>query len=851
MPHASLASSASAPANASVFTDSQFSAWVHQAMDESRPLFQHLVTSVLGQLEQRLTQALGSQERQVLNELVFKLHQTQHQLANSFATQFAAMVSGEAVAGGAPRQAVPVDFDKLALIDEDRVQEDVEVAQMIHLIESEAEWELRDLNARMMALREGLTGSARRTAPGESNFLRPEVFSRSLQRAVQSLDIDPDARVTLLKSFGRAMSAALKDTYTRYNARLEALNIRPAAFRAAARMGGPGLSGKLTGSGGEGASSADDAHTPKPQAEGSAGDSGLSSLSLEDLQRLLRGDIAPLQQGGYGGGYGAASSGAGRGIPSSFFGNALQGTPLRDALDRVAIMGAGAANGFGGLGDLMQAAGGALGHAPGAAPAGGAGGFSAQPVNVIHQFREDLLAAAQRPLEKLTIDVVALIFDHILADKRLPPRIKAAIARLQIPVLRIALHDASLFSSRQHPTRRLINRMASHSVGFELDATADDPRFAAFCNRVEEAVERITASEGESADLYERELQELDDLIARQTASVEQAAQEAVAALQRAEFRTLLRASLGKHMTSLLGGLNVAPFMTAFLKGPWTHVLVESVLRHGDDSDTTRMLRQAGSDLLWSIQPKTGRDDRQRLVKMLPGLVKLLTKAFAWIDFAPGERRQFMSDLMAAQAQAMRGADKADAQLVADYAALADKWKSLLDQAGADVSQAGETGVDLLLDDAAPDVAVTAAERATSELLDAVDIVVDAGAMEVRPGAAAEATGQPSLENPGVEQGAPPNRPLVDRLRVGHWCDVYLSGGWTRAQLFWRSPQGLFFMFSSKVAGRAHSMTRRAVERLSRDGLIRLAEDNPLLDRAVDSVLRKARQSAQTQAAGA
>ena len=35
------------------------------------------------------------------------------------------------------------------------------------------------------------------------------------------------------------------------------------------------------------------------------------------------------------------------------------------------------------------------------------------------------------------------------------------LARLQLPVLRLALSDESFFASRAHPTRRLIDRLAS------------------------------------------------------------------------------------------------------------------------------------------------------------------------------------------------------------------------------------------------------------------------------------------------------------------------------------------------------------------------------------------------------
>jgi hypothetical protein len=55
---------------------------------------------------------------------------------------------------------------------------------------------------------------------------------------------------------------------------------------------------------------------------------------------------------------------------------------------------------------------------------------------------------------------------------------------------------------------------------------------------------------------------------------------------------------------------------------------------------------------------------------------------------------------------------------------------------------------------------------------------------------------------------------FIDALHEGDWVLWNLQGQWTSAQLTWRSPQGLLFMFTSRVGGQAHSLTRRAFERL-------------------------------------
>ena len=49
---------------------------------------------------------------------------------------------------------------------------------------------------------------------------------------------------------------------------------------------------------------------------------------------------------------------------------------------------------------------------------------------------------------------------------------------------------------------------------------------------------------------------------------------------------------------------------------------------------------------------------------------------------------------------------------------------------------------------------------------------------------------------------------------------LFIHGRWARCQLLWRSDQGQFFLFAGDSPTRNHSITRRALERLSAAGLI-------------------------------
>ena len=58
-------------------------------------------------------------------------------------------------------------------------------------------------------------------------------------------------------------------------------------------------------------------------------------------------------------------------------------------------------------------------------------------------------------------------------------------------------------------------------------------------------------------------------------------------------------------------------------------------------------------------------------------------------------------------------------------------------------------------------------------------------------------------------------------------------------QLLWRSDQGLFFLFAGETAALTHSVTHRALKRLSSAGLVQSLETSPLVQRALDSVARE------------
>jgi hypothetical protein len=71
------------------------------------------------------------------------------------------------------------------------------------------------------------------------------------------------------------------------------------------------------------------------------------------------------------------------------------------------------------------------------------------------------------PIDVMTLDIVALLFDFILDDQRIPDALKALIGRLQIPVLKVAMLDKDFFSHKTHPARLLLDALAAAAFGWD------------------------------------------------------------------------------------------------------------------------------------------------------------------------------------------------------------------------------------------------------------------------------------------------------------------------------------------------------------------------------------------------
>jgi len=823
------------------------------------------IRSTLAAVAARVTETLGTTsqasariaERDLLIAAQFELRRNVGALKQTFADELGRRIDQELSPRlEARRTLAAADWQTLSLVDDSEMEERMFSDRIGQQISHACDAELRELAAYMGSLLK--TGRADQ----DRNPLRAEVLGAALYRAIESVSNEADTRKLLARELGAAMAKAMPECYTQILRGLQTRGVQPVLLRVS-QVEGPGnelpgvnsayanlsstrsQQGELDTTGGPGtlggrlSDYADqyDQRTPRGSSTGSGGSStasgyaragprsrsglgsGLSGGQADaQLMALLRHLTAVASRPGE---FDPASR-APNGAPSRLRGANPSGAGAFDA----AIAGAGSPSGAAAL--------------PYAAAEGLTGLMA---VNLIRAHREELLQASGGKLDHMVIDVVGSLFDQILSDTRVPPQMARQIARLQLPVLRVALNDSSFFSSRRHPVRRFVNRIASLACAFD---DFDDGPGKTFLERVRELVQEIVEGDFDQIELYTAKLAALEGFIAEQTHREAQQ-QGAVHTLGDKEAELRLQQRYMLQLQGSLTPLQLPDYLRAFLSQVWSQALVLAVTRDGAGSDRATRYRRVGRDLVMSIQPKGSPALRKKFLMQLPPLMKDLNEGLALVGWPEPAQREFFGKLLPAHAESL----KSPPQTELDHNMMVKQLEAIF----AMPVPGSET---LSPSDPVPEVdPEVIAKRFSPEEAQRVGLVTESavdwsGTVDIdlgtdlatgaatQPGDVADSS-EASLAGIDIDlslDSADPAEPtrgpqLMDHVKLGFAYQMHMKDEWQKVRLAHVSAGRSFFVFTR---GRRHqetiSMTARMLARMCETNRFRAVESAYLMERA-------------------
>ncbi|QHF43137.1 thymidine phosphorylase [Pseudomonas sp. S35] len=252
------------------------------------------------------------------------------------------------------------------------------------------------------------------------------------------------------------------------------------------------------------------------------------------------------------------------------------------------------------------------------------------------------------------INLIALLFEFILNDRAVPDAFKALIARLQIPLLKVAVLDKSFFSRASHPARRLLNEIAA--VAMCWSPVGDYMRDGLYLH-IEQVVQRLLNEFVEDPAIFSQLHTEFSafttaerqrsELLEQHTRDTEEGRVHTEAARQRVAD-ALNRRLMGKVLPQAV---------VLFVQQAWSQVLLLANLKHGEQSVQWQAGLRTVDELIWSVSPQEGSDAGPHVLEQLPGLLKALRDGLTSAAFDPFSTRDFFVRLQALHVQPLEGVD--------------------------------------------------------------------------------------------------------------------------------------------------------------------------------------------------
>jgi hypothetical protein len=420
-------------------------------------------------------------------------------------------------------------------------------------------------------------------------------------------------------------------------------------------------------------------------------------------------------------------------------------------------------------------------------------------------FKQVLKQAASTPAERATIEIVAMMFQSILTEERIPATVRVWFARLQMPVLRVAVSEPDFFAAADHPARRLIDRMGACVMGFNTAQHSGPGAERASSDALEREIKRVVqvveAYPDTGRRVFATVLTEFEKFLDHYFENENQASKRGVSLAQQVEQRETLAIQYTIELRKMLSEVPVQDGVRDFLFHVWADVLAVTAVRSGAQADVTKAMKRAAADLIWSASAKSSREDRADVIRRLPPLLKTLRDGMSHAGLAQDKQDDHVRQLNNALAAAFTAKTAAIPRERLDE--LMDQLETLEAMLPEDI-EGGDSHVDEML-----------VRDLSGHESDGMEVVAEGG----------------SAPTPAMVAWA-------RELQVGGWFMLDYRGRNEQVQLAWRGLRKQLALFvTPKGRGVLFSLNRMAA--FLQAGLLLPAQDEALTVQATRKALAK------------
>ncbi|TXK62505.1 DUF1631 family protein [Alkalisalibacterium limincola] len=183
-----------------------------------------------------------------------------------------------------------------------------------------------------------------------------------------------------------------------------------------------------------------------------------------------------------------------------------------------------------------------------------------------------------------TIDLVSMLFDFIMREIRPNSPAAGLLAKLQVPLMRVAMRDKGFFTRQVHPARQMLSAIAETGAYWSDEDDGD----RATVDKMRSVVDRVVGEFDGDVGMFETLSEDLGSHLQTLARKAEVAERRHVEAARGKEKLALARLQASEAVSARIKGHKIPRFVHTLLTQAWTDVLALSLLRQGEDSDGFR-----------------------------------------------------------------------------------------------------------------------------------------------------------------------------------------------------------------------------------------------------------------------
>jgi len=416
----------------------------------------------------------------------------------------------------------------------------------------------------------------------------------------------------------------------------------------------------------------------------------------------------------------------------------------------------------------------------------------------LQQRKQALKKAAASPEERATIEIVALLFQSILTEDRIPATVRVWFARLQMPVLRVAVSEPDFFATIDHPARRLIDRMGACVMGFDSAGQGVSSTGEALEREIKRIVQVVEAYPDTGRRVFQTVLTEFEKFLEHYFSNQNEATRKGVSLAQQVEQRETMAIQYTIELRRMLNEVPVQEGVRQFLFHVWADVLATAAVRYGAQAEHTRVMKRAAADLIWSASAKVTRDERAEVIRRLPPLLKSLREGMVAAGMDAAKQDEHIQQLN----NSLAAAFTAKAAVIPD-----ERLRELMERL--------ETLEELLPESRDVDIDESMVLDLSGHQSSELDVVLDGG----------------SMPTPAMVAWA-------RELQVGSWYMLDRNGHNEAVQLAWHGMRNQLSLFVTPQ-GRCVLFQQHRLASYLQAGHLLPAQDEALTVRATRSALAK------------